>query len=389
MQLILLPDSEVTRRIEKVRGAMASAGLDAVLIADNANLYYLTGRVFAGYAYIPAKGDPLYFVRRPVRMEGCGVIPVRKPEQIAESVGADTPSSLGLELDTIPYSLVGRLSAIFTDTKIGNASSVMRQARAVKTPEELKKIETSGIRQTHVYSMIPSLFHEGMTDIELQIEIEKASRLEGCLGQFRIAGNSMELYMANLLSGDNADNPTPYDFAMGGEGLDPSLPVGCNGSVIRRGETVMADINGNFTGYMTDMTRTFRVGEISSLAETAHRCSIEICRRLESEGKSGAKASDLYEIAVDMARQAGLHDYFMGHRQKAGFIGHGVGIEINELPVIAPRSRDILAENNVIALEPKFVIPKIGAVGIENTYVVTTTGLRKLTLAPEELENLI
>lgn len=151
----------------------------------------------------------------------------------------------------------------------------------------------------------------------------------------------------------------------------------------------MADINGNFTGYMTDMTRTFRLGEISPLAETAHRCSIEICRRLETEGKSGAKASDLYEIAVDMARQAGLHDYFMGHRQKAGFIGHGVGIEINELPVIAPRSRDILAENNVIALEPKFVIPKIGAVGIENTYVVTSTGLRKLTLAPEELENLI
>lgn len=139
MQLILLPDSEVTLRIEKVRDAMASAGLDAVLIADNANLYYLTGRVFAGYAYIPAKGAPLYFVRRPVRMEGSGVIPVRKPEQIAESVGADTPSSLGLELDTLPYSLVARLSAIFTDAKIGNASSVMRQARAVKTPEELKK----------------------------------------------------------------------------------------------------------------------------------------------------------------------------------------------------------------------------------------------------------
>lgn len=387
MQLILLPDSEVTRRIEKVRGAMASAGLDAVLIADNANLYYLTGRVFAGYAYIPAKGDPLYFVRRPVRMEGCGVIPVRKPEQIAESVGADTPSSLGLELDTIPYSLVGRLSAIFTDTKIGNASSVMRQARAVKTPEELKKIETSGIRQTHVYSMIPSLFHEGMTDIELQIEIEKASRLEGCLGQFRIAGNSMELYMANLLSGDNADNPTPYDFAMGGEGLDPSLPVGCNGSVIRRGETVMADINGNFTGYMTDMTRCFaQMENLPQRALEAHQTSIDICDTLADMGRPGVEARTLYEKALAMARDSGFESEFMGHRQQAGFVGHGLGIEINELPVIAPRSKSVLQAGNVIALEPKFVIPGVGAVGIENTYIVKTDGpMECVTNAPKQI----
>ena len=89
-----------------------------------------------------------------------------------------------------------------------------------------------------------------------------------------------------------------------------------------------------------------------------------------------------------MAREAGLHEYFMGHRQKAGFVGHGVGIEINELPVIAPRSRDILQENNVIALEPKFVIPKTGAVGIENTYVVTPDGLKPLTNTPEGLTSL-
>lgn len=79
----------------------------------------------------------------------------------------------------------------------------------------------------------------------------------------------------------------------------------------------------------------------------------------------------------------------MGHKQKAGFIGHGVGIEINELPVIAPRSHDILQENNVIALEPKFVIPHVGAVGIENTYRVTASGLESLTLAPEEIIDLI
>ena len=87
-------------------------------------------------------------------------------------------------------------------------------------------------------------------------------------------------------------------------------------------------------------------------------------------------------------KEAGLEEYFMGLKQKAGFIGHGVGIEVNEMPVIAPRSRDILEAGNVIALEPKFVIPSVGAVGIENTYVVRDNGLECLTNAPEEIAEL-
>ena len=90
-------------------------------------------------------------------------------------------------------------------------------------------------------------------------------------------------------------------------------------------------------------------------------------------------------MAKKMADDAGFGEYFMGHRQQAGFIGHGVGIEVNELPVIAPRSKDVFRKNNVIAIEPKFVIPGTGAVGIENTYVVTDNGLKCVTNFPEEL----
>ena len=389
MQLQLLSREESSLRFDKVRHLMKADGVDALLISDNANLYYLTGRVFAGYVYLPADGMPIYFVRRPVKMEGDGVVEIRKPEQMAETIGLNLPEKLGLELDVTAWSTVKRLSNVFPASEIANASTIMRKARAVKTDVEIDKIRISGVKQTRVYSLIPWLYNEGMTDIELQVEIERASRMEGCLGQFRVSGDSMELYMANLLVGDNADIPTPYDFAMGGEGMDPSLPVGCNGSLIRPGNTVMADVNGNYTGYMTDMTRTFRLGAISDLAVKAHKCSIDICHRLAKEGKPGTEAKRLYEIAQEMVNEAGLHEYFMGHKQKAGFIGHGVGIEINELPVIAPRSHDILQENNVIALEPKFVIPHVGAVGIENTYRVTASGLESLTLAPEEIIDLI
>lgn len=388
MEILLLQSEEQALRLEKVRGIMNEKKIDALLISDNANKYYLTGRVFSGYIYLPLKGEPIYFVKRPVTMKGDGVVSIRKPEQIAESIGMVPPATIGLELATASYSKVERLRRIFPQSELADASMVMSAARAVKTAEELEKIRISGIKQDHVYRKIPTLYTEGMTDVELQVEIERESRLEGCLGQFRINGDDMELYMGNILVGDNADVPTPYDFAMGGEGMDPSLPVGCNGTVIKPGNSVMVDVNGNYTGYMTDMTRTYYVEEIGDLARKAHECSIAICRRLAELGRPGTEAKALYEEAEKMAREAGLHEYFMGHRQKAGFVGHGVGIEINELPVIAPRSRDFLQENNVIALEPKFVIPKTGAVGIENTYVVTRDGLKPLTNTPEGLTSL-
>lgn len=385
-QLLLLTSEEHKLRLSKLRSQMSLSAADAVLVTDNANIYYLTGRVFAGYIYVPADGMPISFVRRPVGLDGDGVVYIRKPEEIPASLSLDIPASIGFELGTLSYNDARRLMKVFTGIEFKDATPMFQACRAVKTEEEIRKITASGVKQERVYRRIPHLYHEGMTDLELQIEIERVSRLEGCLGQFRISGDSMELYMGNVLAGENADNPTPYDFAMGGAGIDPSLPVGGNGSIIMRADSVMVDVNGNYTGYMTDMTRTFTPEGVSNHAAMAHRCSIDICHTLQSMMQPGVEAKTLYEKAEAMAREAGLYDYFMGHRQKAGFVGHGVGIEINERPVVAPRSRDILAAGNVIALEPKFVIPGTGAVGIENTYVVEAQGpARCLTNAPEQL----
>lgn len=388
-ELQLLSSEESALRAGLLRRRLSNSGADAMLVCDNATIYYLTGRVFAGYIYLPTDAEPIYFVRRPVGLKGAGVEYIRKPESMAQTLGSAMPHCLALELDVMPYSFVERIKSVFAPSEIVNASAMIREARACKTAEEIRKIEHSGVLQERVYRRVPHLYKEGMTDLELQVEIERVSRLEGCLGQFRISGNSMELYMGNVLAGENADVPTPYDFAMGGEGLDPSLPVGCSGMVIKPGQSVMVDVNGNYTGYMTDMTRTFSVGRLTDEAIRAHRLSIDICRELSQMARPGVLAKNLFERAEAMAREAGLYDYFMGHRQKAGFVGHGLGIEINELPVIAPRSRDVIAAGNVIAFEPKFVIPHVGAVGIENTYVVEPDKTRCLTNAPEEVVELI
>ena len=387
----MLPADEVTLRVDKVCRQMTELSLDAVLVGDNANVYYLTGRVFCGYVYITARGEVQYFLRRPSELHGDDVIRYRKVEEMTGAIAAELrDKTLGLTLDDVSYSLIQRLEAgLGPDVKIGNASTVLRRARAAKTPLEIKMLETSGIKQAEVYSRIPHLYKEGMTDVELQIEIERSLRLHGCLGEFRCSGTEMEIFMGNVLTGDNADTPSPYDFAMGGAGLDPSIPVGANGTIIRPGKPVMVDMNGNITGYMTDMTRCYIAGSCPELATNANELSANICRAVSGAARPGVAAKDLYKIAEEMVAEAKMEDYFMGHRYHAGFVGHGIGITVNELPVLAPRSRDILEVGNVIALEPKFVIPGLGAVGVENTYVVQHEGpAKQITNAPEQIMSL-
>ncbi len=379
-------EEEIAYRVERIAASLAENGIDAILVSSNANLYYTVSRVIAGYCYITAQGEVKYFVRRPIGLEGDNVHYIRKPEQIMAMLG-EKPKTMAVEY-AMSYADVQRLKAAFNGVEIVDGTSLMNKVRAVKSQFEIDLIRRSGISHVESYRQIPHFFSEGMTDVEFQIELEHRLRLNGCLGLFRIAGQSMELFMGNILCGNNADNPTPYDFAMGGAGVDKSLPIGANGSMIRHGMTLMVDACGNFNGYMTDMSRSYKIGPVSELAEKAHQCSVDICKKIFEMARPDVAAHSLYDVAIEMAEKAGLSDYFMGHAQKAGFIGHGVGIEINELPVLSARSKDVLEEGNVIAVEPKFVIPEVGAVGIENTYVITADGAKCLTEMPEELMQL-
>lgn len=384
---------ELQLRWRKIQEQMEKENVEVCLLSSSVNLFYSAGRVFNGYAYIPQKGEPVFFVRRPVGLTEGKVIYIRKPEDILEKMvklNLLLPQTLALEADSLTFNEYSRLMAVFPEAIRKNGSRLMREVRAIKTPYEIERMRESGIKHAAVYDHVKAVYSEGMTDDELSIELESIARRLGNLGIFRIFGSSMEIFMGSVLAGENADNPSPYDFAMGGEGLNTSLPVGANGTLLRPGMTIMIDMGGNFTGYMTDMTRVFSVRELrSDLAKEAHRVSIDIQEAVKRVAKPGLRVKDLYELALDIVKEHHLEKYFMGHRQQAGFIGHGVGIEINEIPVIAPRSEHILEEGMTFALEPKFVIPGVGAVGVENTFVVRDHGLEQLTNYEEQIQALI
>lgn len=385
---------ESALRADKIKAIMDRNALEAILISSNVNLFYCSGRVFRGYVFLmPSATKPLFFIIRPNTFEPSdSLIYIRKPEQIADELakkGIDIPARVGLELDSLTYNEEARIAKALGNPEIANASTILREARMTKTPFEIEMMKVDGVHQAEAYRHIPSLYRQDMTDVEFQIEIERVLRREGCLGYPRVAGQLMEINMGSLLCGDNADVPGPYDFAMGGGGVDPSLPGGADGSIMRTGSAVMVDMNGSFNGYQTDMTRVWSIGELPAIALKAHECSRKILRALEKSALPGVEISELYRRAEAIAAEEGLEEYFMGHRQKAGFIGHGVGIELNEQPPVTPRSKVLLQESMTLALEPKFVIPHVGAVGVENTYVVRADGLECITHFPEEIQELI
>ena len=383
--------SDLEIRWENVRQCMRTNGYDASLITVDVNMFYMTGKIFNGYFYLPVDGKPFFFVKRPNGLTGENVFYIRKPEQIAEHFAdakISMPGAILLETDELPYNEIVRLQTLFANKKTGNATAMMRNIRTIKTPAELELFRKSGRLHTKTYSKIHTLYRRGMTDLELQYKMETLSRENGSIGLFRAFGSNMDIFMGSLLAGDNAGAASPYDFALGGKGMDDSCPIGANGTLLEDGMAVMIDVAGNYTPYISDMTRTFSIGKLPDLAYHAHNVSIEIIRTIEEKAVEGFPAAEVYNVALEIAKRQGLSDYFMGTKQQAKFVGHGIGLQINELPVFTPRSKELLMENMVFALEPKFVIPGVGAVGIENSYIMTKKGTENITTAKEEIVEL-
>lgn len=381
-------ENELELKWRRIQQAMRQEEADGCLLTMNMNLYYVSGQVFNGYFYLPAEGRPYWFVKRLTVPETNQVHVIRKPEQIPDffrDLNLAMPRKLLLEADELSYNECIRLQHVFRAEATGNASALIRHIRMIKTPWEIEQMRISAKRHEAVYREIPACYRPGMRDVELQIEIEKRMRMHGSLGYFRAFGSNMDIFMGSLLAGENAGEPSPFDFALGGTGMHASGPLGANGTLLEEGTTVMADMSGNYTAYQTDMTRVFSIGKLPDRAYRVHRVALEIQARMERTAKPGVSCAELYRDALAMAGQEGLKDCFMGTHLQAKFVGHGVGLEINELPVLTTRSKDILQPGMTFAFEPKFVLAGIGAVGIENTFLVTDSGVEKMTLLDENI----
>ncbi|MDD2932184.1 MAG: aminopeptidase P family protein [Bacteroidales bacterium] len=383
-----LTKEESNLKFEKIQNILRKKDSDACIITSSVNQYWLCGFIFDGYLYITADRDPILFVKRPSDLDDERIIYIRKPEQIPgllQEARLPLPKRILIEADQLTLNAANRLQAALNMPELLNISDKIRKIRSVKSEYELNQMRECAKIHSEVYQLIPALYRKGMSDLQLQIEIEREMRLRGSVGIFRSFGENMDIFMGSILAGDNAQAASPYDYALGGEGITPLLPLGANGTPLKPGTTVMVDMAGNYRPYMDDMTRTFAIEHAPDIAYKAHEVSIEIHNAVKKQAKAGTLCSDIYSLAEEIVISNELQPYFMGTVQQAKFIGHGVGLEINEPPVITPRSKDTLLSGMTIALEPKFVLPGIGAVGIENTYIVHDEELENITQCEEKI----
>jgi Xaa-Pro aminopeptidase len=227
---------------------------------------------------------------------------------------------------------------------------------------------------------------EGMTELELISVIEKSMRSQGHIGLMRMRGYNQEIMTGVVSAGDAAAEPTYFDGPAGGRGLSPAAPQSVSTRPIGRNEPILIDIGCCVDGYTIDQTRTAVIGELPSELQVAYDCAESIVRSIEMYLRPGATPEQLYAHALEMAKVAGLSDHFMGFgRDQVKFLGHGIGLEIDEWPVLARGFNAPLEEGMTLAIEPKFTFPGLGVVGLENTYLITESGCMALTLSPESI----
>ncbi|MDF2631034.1 MAG: Xaa-Pro dipeptidase [Symbiobacteriaceae bacterium] len=387
----MVPRAEVTGRIAALQAHLAAAGLDGALLHGVTNLYYFSGTAQQAHLWVPAAGRPALLVRRVLeraRAESAldVIEPVTSLRQLPAFIG-DGARRIGMELDILPVTLFGHYQRALPGVEVTDIGPTTRLIRSVKSAWEIARIRASAAVADQTFQVVRGALREGMTELELSALAEHAERINGNQAMLRWrAATGFECPRLHLLAGESLLAASFTDTPFGGEGLTPAAPYGASRRVIKKGMPVCLDVPTVVDGYIHDQTRTLSLGPLDAQLTSAYDACLAIQAMIRAEARPGVTGEQLWNRSVQIAAAAGLEEHFMGSgANRVRFVGHGVGLELDELPVLAPRQTQALAAGNVIAVEPKFFFPGQGAVGLENTYVITETGAETLTVSSEEL----
>jgi Xaa-Pro aminopeptidase len=380
---------ENKERINRLQERLRKEDIGGALLVHSVDLYYFTGSRQNGVLWVPAEGGPIHMIRKSyTRARGESnvddVRPFPRSSQFSGQFDA-ADGRIGLTFDVLPvqsYHFYGRL---LPGREFVDISGVTRELRAVKSAFELEQMRESGKTLCEVFGEVPAFLVPGMREIDLAAEFEFRLRKAGHEGYLRMRAFNQDT-TGLVAAGESGAAAGCFDGPISGKGLSPAAPYGPSTSVIRENVPVVIDYGVAVNGYIVDMTRVFVLGKPEPQIKKAFAAAIDIQAWLTENLRAGRLWEELYMGAARMAEVAGLQDYFMGRPgEQAKFVGHGVGLELDELPVLAPKFKLPLQAGHVVAVEPKFVFPGLAAVGIENTYAVTDSACEKLTELPDDM----
>lgn len=368
---------ELKKRAEKFGEQLSLQNIDTAVLTSNQDLFYFTGSVQKGTVIINRSGEVSYFVKKNfLRAERETPFSVEDWDigKISERISGKW---------SMPFDITSLAEHAFYSGKLGkghaaDCSGALALTKMIKSKTEIGLLKKAGQINKKIMEFVKTVYYPGIRDIEIQAEIESYAKKElGHQGLFWIRGSNMEASMGLVVTGTDALEPTYTDFPIGGVGLSPAVAQGASGKTVSDGFVV--DFIGSFLGYCADSTRTFFTTnpspQISSIYSELNGLLEEIVRYIVP-GKTG---EEIYGFALSNVENRLWKDLFMGYSQKVRFIGHGIGTEVNQLPVIAPKQKIPLQNGMVIAIEPKIFIPEYGIIGLENTYILENGCLKSIT----------
>lgn len=383
--------SEIYNRISNFQQKLQNKNIDGAIILLNSDMFYFTGTVQNSFLYIPDNGEPVLMVKRSMRRAReetplKNIVPIKSPRQIPQILsdfGCNSMKKIGFELDVLPFNIYKIYKNIFTDAELYDVSPYIRGIRAVKSPYEIQLLRNAVGVIDESFLQVPSFLREGMTEVELAALFEAEMRKRGYSGCCRMRAFNQEFFYGNVCTGNSGFYPSFFDGPVGGSGVSIAHPQGAGWKKVNRNEVVYIDYTCIIEGYSGDQTRIFCIGELTPKMVKAFEDAVLIESEVAKSIKPGTRAEEPYFLALKMAEEMGYKDNFMGYKEdRVKFLGHGIGLELDDWPVLAKGSKIPIMPGMTFAMEPKFVFPE-GAVGTESSFVMTETGLENMTTIPE------
>ncbi|WP_440956814.1 M24 family metallopeptidase [Methanosarcina sp. Mfa9] len=393
-----VPLTELENRMARFRTRMDASNPDweIAVIFSKINLYYFTGTMQDGMLIIPRDGEATFWVRRSYERAleeslFSNIEPMNSFRDAAGSIGkagmkdnagnpingSKLPDTVYLETEVVPLALYQRFQKYFPFKAVKSVDPQVAAVRAVKSEYELSLMRESGRIHRHVLEdLVPGMLREGMSEMDLSTELFSVLVEEGHHGACRFGMFDTEMILGNVCFGESSIYPCYFNGPGGKRGMSPAVPLlGSRDRKLRKGDLVFVDVGCGVEGYHTDKTTTYMFG--SSLPQYAidlHNKCVAIQNKAAAMLKPGAIPSEIYNTIINGLDEEFLQNFMGFGDRKVKFLGHGVGLLIDETPVIAGGFDEPLEEGMVFALEPKRGIENIGMVGIENTFVVTKVG---------------
>ncbi len=374
-----LSKEEISHRIRSLREKLKEKNLQLALILSPINIFYFTG-TFARGVLLVGLSELKFLVNRPFeRAKKESLIDCEYLKSLKElptyikSFGFQ--KTIGIERNFLNLEEYFRYKEILSDWELEGIDFLLMETRMVKTSYEIDCIKKAGKILDKALKKAFNQIKPGMREIEASALIEKELRILGHPGITRSL-YGFELTYGHLISGKESLIPIYTITGQGGKGI-PGFQGGASFKKIKSSDPILIDFSGYFEGYYIDQTRMASFKPLKD-AEPFYKTSLKILNTLEKEIKPGIKCGEVYERAQFIVKNEKLEEFFMAHGGKVKFVGHGVGLQIDEPPALTLGQKILLKENMVIALEPKFHVPTLGVIGIEETFMVTKRGLKKL-----------